>query len=387
MSPEQAKGGPADARTDVYAAGVLLFELLAGRRPFVDPTYEGIIIEHLTQPVPSLVKVRPGQAAAPLFQAVVEKAMAKKPSARFKDAAVMLAAVETAMAKLPPEATRRGRAEARRKPTPHALNTRSAGSRLWRRAIMLVMVAAAIGAGGTYLLRDRAATVETAKRPAKAPPKSALPPKPSASASVSPSPAPKPTVAPAPPTSALPPLPKPEPATAPAPQAHAPADDDGPAEQPEQPEKERQPRSAARNPWKAPVPRALRPIRQQLDRGAHMSQKALRPAYEFAHENPGDPRPWLLLGHAYAQVDWFSDAVERYVRAHRVDSTCRGDPQMLADLLKGAAHPTAGRAAARAIRDIYGAEAIPALEKEMKRRAGEREASARLTRLRESLPR
>ena len=60
---------------------------------------------------------------------------------------------------------------------------------------------------------------------------------------------------------------------------------------------------------------------------------------------------------------------------------------MLADLLKGAAHPTAGRAAARAIRDIYGAEAIPALEKEMKRRAGEREASARLARLRESLPR
>ncbi len=121
MSPEQAKGGPADARTDVYAAGVLLFELLAGRRPFVDPTYEGIIMEHLTQPVPSLAKVRPGHASTPLFQPVVEKAMAKKPSARFKDAAALLAAVEAAMAKLPPEATRRGRAEARRKPTPHAL--------------------------------------------------------------------------------------------------------------------------------------------------------------------------------------------------------------------------------------------------------------------------
>jgi hypothetical protein len=248
------------------------------------------------------------------------------------------------------------------------------------------MVAAGIGAAGTYLLRDRvAAPVETAARHAKLPPRSALPPKPLASASPSPPPAPKPAP---PPTSALPtpPAPKLEPAAAPLPQARAPVEDDGPAEQPAQPEKERQPRTAARNPWKAPVPRALRPIRQQLDRGAHMSQKALRPAYEFAHENAGDPRPWLLLGRAYAQVDWYSDAVERYVRAHRVDSTSRGDPQMLADLLKAAAHPTAGRAAARAIRDIYGAEAIPALEKEMKRRAGEREASARLTKLRESLP-
>ena len=118
-----------------------------------------------------------------------------------------------------------------------------------------------------------------------------------------------------------------------------------------------------------------------------MSQRALLPAYTFSHQNPGDPRPWLLLGRAYAQVDWFSDSVERYLRAHRVDSTCRGDPQMLADLLKAAAHPVAGRAGARAIRDIYGVEAIPALEKEMERRAGDREATARLARLRQSLPR
>jgi hypothetical protein len=60
---------------------------------------------------------------------------------------------------------------------------------------------------------------------------------------------------------------------------------------------------------------------------------------------------------------------------------------MLADLLKAAAHPVAGRAAARAIRDIYGVEAIPALENELERRAGDREATARLARLRQSLPR
>jgi cytochrome c-type biogenesis protein CcmH/NrfG len=116
-----------------------------------------------------------------------------------------------------------------------------------------------------------------------------------------------------------------------------------------------------------------------------MSQRALIPAYEFAHQNPDDPRPWLLLGSAYAQLDWLSDSVDRYLRAYHVDATCRGDPQMLADLLKAAAHPGAGRSAAQAIRDIYGAEAIPALEQALERRAGDRDAAARLARLRESL--
>src|SRR4029078_11756006 len=92
MSPEQVKGAPTDARTDVYAAGVLLFELLAGRRPFVADSSEGYIGAHLTQPVPSLAKLRPGVARAPLFQAVIERAMTKNPTGRFKDAAEMLAA-------------------------------------------------------------------------------------------------------------------------------------------------------------------------------------------------------------------------------------------------------------------------------------------------------
>ncbi len=108
-------------------------------------------------------------------------------------------------------------------------------------------------------------------------------------------------------------------------------------------------------------------------------------AYTFAHQNPGDPRPWLLLGHAYAQLDWYSDSVERYRQAHQIDPASRGDPQMLADLLKAAAHPVAGHVAARAIGEIYGAEAIPELEKAIENRAGDKEVTARLTRLRESL--
>jgi hypothetical protein len=314
----------------------------------------------------------------------------------------MLAALEDVCAGLPVAALSGGRAEARRKPTPRAPSAPPSGSRFRRYAIMLVTLAVGVGAVEIYSRRERAKPVETTALPAKPPPKPALasrtpPPKP---ALASPTPPPKPALPaeqppPSPPPSPQQPPPIPAlasptpppkpalPAEQPPTAARAPAEEHGQPKQ--QPETEAKAAQGARDPWLEPVPRALRPIRDRVNRGARMSQRALFPAYEFAHQNPGDPRPWLLLGHAYAQVDWFSDSVERYLRAYRVDSTCRGDPQMLADLLKATAHPVAGRSAARAIRDIYGAEAIPALEKDLERRAGEPAAAARLARLRESL--
>jgi len=165
----------------------------------------------------------------------------------------------------------------------------------------------------------------------------------------------------------------------------APVEPEAP-ERPAQADNDAKAALAARDPWREPVPRPLRPIRDRVKRGVHLSQRALVPAYEFARKNPDDPRPWLLLGAAYAHEDWLRDSIERYLRAYQIDSTCRGDPQMLADLLKAAAHPVAARSAARAIRDIYGVEAIPALEQALEHSRGDREATARLTRLRESLP-
>ena len=369
MSPEQVKAGAVDARSDVYAAGILLFELLAGRRPFVADSYEGYLGAHLTQPVPSLAKQRPKIPAARPFQALIERAMAKKPADRFEDAGAMLAGLEAVMAKRQVAAAIVRSAGARENSAPGVRSAPPSGSRWGRRAILVVTFAAGIGAVATYLQHDRTTPVETVAPPSEPAPKVA-PPSP-------------------PPTAELPSPPQPVPSK-PAARAQTKTENQGPSEpteQPEPPDKERKPRSSARNPWKAPVPHALRPIRDRVSHGAQVSQRALRPVYEFAHANPGDPRPWLLLGHAYAEHDWLSDSVDRYVRAHSIDSTCRGDPQMLADLLKAAAHPVAARAAAHAIRDIYGAEAIPAVDKAMKTSAGDRETTARLARLRESLPR
>ena len=387
MSPEQAKGGPADARTDVYAAGALLFEVVAGRRPFVENTPEAVVMAHLTQPIPSLAKVRPGLgAAAALLQPVVERAMAKKPGSRFKDADAMLAALEAVIDKLPADTGSGGRSESRRRATPRPRKVARGGARVSRWALTLVVLAAGVAAAGTYLRSHLGGWGRWQVRSAEP----AAPAKPGHKhapvAEAPPAPAPKPAPKPAAPEPAH----KPEPAPAPVKAAESPTEPqeetDAEPEEKQPPVTKRPSRARARNPWRAPVPRQLKSIRVQLDRGGHLSQKALRPAYEYAHQNPADARPWLLLGRAYAQLDWLSNSVDRYTKADEVDASSRGDPQMLVDLLKAAAHPATAHAAAKAITDIYGAEAIPALDKAIKSTENDREA-ARLTKLRESLAR
>jgi serine/threonine protein kinase len=368
MSPEQVKGTPTDARTDVYAAGLILFELFAGRRPFVADSTEDYLRAHLAAPVPSLAKVRPGLARASSFQEVVERAMAKQPAERFKDAYAMAVALEDVVARLPAAVVSGGRPEAQRKTLPRAPSAAPSRSRLWPRVMLLVTLAAGIAAVEEYLRHEGAKQAKPTQVPAAPPPRPALS-----------------SPAPPPPAPSLP-SPSPEPPPSPPAKAQAPTAPE-PPERPPQPDNDAKAALGARDPWREPVPRPLQPIRDRLKRGVHLSRRALVPAYEFARKNPDDPRPWLLVGAAYAQVDWFSDSVERYLHAYQVDSTCRADPQMLTDLLKAAAHPVAAHSAARAIRDIYDVEAIPALEQALERRRGDREATARLTRLRESLSR
>jgi serine/threonine-protein kinase len=364
MSPEQAKAEAVGASADVYAAGVVLFQLLAGHLPFSGDSHEQVMRAHVFDPIPSLAEARPDLKVAPLVQPIIERALAKKPAQRFADAASMLAALEAISL---PRATRKGKskvfgglAEAPTVPAPDAagrVRGRLAGLR--REAVIFVAAAAATAAVIAYVRRD-------VKRPAERTSAAVSAAKTATAVAAAPPPATTtPTTTPTPT-----PTPMPTPATKPS----LPA-----------PKRAEGSRPRARNPWREPVPRALKPIRDKVERGARMSQRSLQPAYDFARENPRDPRPWLLLGRAYSQLDWLSDATDRYLHAYHTDPSCRGDPQMLPDLLKAAEHRVAGRGAARAIHDIYGAEAVPALEKAIKRRAADRDAATRLARLHDSL--
>jgi serine/threonine protein kinase len=85
MSPEQARGEDIDYRSDIYALGIILYEMLSGKVPFDSNTPMGIAIKHITDPVPRIIDVKPDLPYT--VQAVIDKALDKNPEARYPNAA------------------------------------------------------------------------------------------------------------------------------------------------------------------------------------------------------------------------------------------------------------------------------------------------------------
>jgi serine/threonine-protein kinase len=103
MAPEHLEGDPADARSDVYALGCVLFTALTGTPPFRRPTVPATITAHLHEPPPR-PSATPGVPVA--FDAVVARALQKDPAARYASAGDLGRAALAAAAGEPASATR-----------------------------------------------------------------------------------------------------------------------------------------------------------------------------------------------------------------------------------------------------------------------------------------
>ena len=103
LAPELVQGSPIDTRTDVYALGILLFELLNGTPPFTGDNPAVILQQHFQQPVPSLheqIPTLPVEA-----DAVIQRALDHQPDQRFQSASELVSAFAMAIQEVTPSAS------------------------------------------------------------------------------------------------------------------------------------------------------------------------------------------------------------------------------------------------------------------------------------------
>jgi len=160
LAPEQVRGDPTDARVDVYATGLLLYEMLVGRLPFTGDTDMAIALARLTVPPEPLPSSVPRGVAA-----IVERCLADDPADRYPTAAALataLAADAHGDLTMPHEVTSTFAAPPRAavppaapRPVPPSAPTRRRG----RVVAWVVVLALLVGAGGVgaYLLTRSAA--------------------------------------------------------------------------------------------------------------------------------------------------------------------------------------------------------------------------------------
>lgn len=92
MAPEQIEGQRGDQRTDIYALGIILYELLAGSPPFQGDSSYAVMNQHLKGGIPRLDRIQPG--VTPGLAAVVARAVQRDPAKRYQDMNALLEALD-----------------------------------------------------------------------------------------------------------------------------------------------------------------------------------------------------------------------------------------------------------------------------------------------------
>lgn len=319
MAPEQASGEEVDARADVYAAGLVIFEVLTGRRAFEEADPGQMLRAHLLKPPPTIRSIDPGLDVDPALEQFVARALSKSPSARFDDGAAMLEAFD----ELGPEPVRRVGPrpvdlDRTSSVAPTQISTRGTGPRvaptsgspaggttitlpqnkmpLFFGAGLVALLLMGAGAGVVYLVM-RSSLLETDT-----------------------------TAAPPPP----PTLPEPEPGSDPTSEA------------------------PARDPFAGEIPELLRTIQDAVENDEEVTRAQL--SQISVYQNDGheeDPLPHLLLAHINTDGGRLRLALLEYRTAYDTDATIRGDPYMLPDLVIIARDEAQNEAASELIHEAF----------------------------------
>jgi serine/threonine-protein kinase len=94
MAPEQIQGGTVDARTDIYALGIMMYEMMTGKVPFDAPKSLDILMAHVRDEVPPLKKTNPTIRVTQPMEEAIFRCMAKDPKDRFRSMDEVIAALK-----------------------------------------------------------------------------------------------------------------------------------------------------------------------------------------------------------------------------------------------------------------------------------------------------
>jgi eukaryotic-like serine/threonine-protein kinase len=96
MAPEQIEGRDADQRSDIFALGAMLYEMLSGRRPFEGRSHASLMAAILEQDPPPLARAAPSSGVPPAVERIIGKCLEKDPDARWQSAGDLADALQWA---------------------------------------------------------------------------------------------------------------------------------------------------------------------------------------------------------------------------------------------------------------------------------------------------
>jgi serine/threonine-protein kinase len=428
IAPEQFSGVGVDERADIYAAGVILFEMLAGHKPFAGQSTE-LLRNQLVEPIPTLHSICPSRTATPDLETLLHRMLSRDRAARPANIAELRKAID-ALSRPPVLIAANGDKQERDIDLAAANGAPDPGvvTRVRKRAriviprilqairsfirrivfagafavaaisVLVIVVAAAIifvaKRSESTERKNQIATVSAA-RPSerKTEPKVHVPGTTRRDEPLQATATESPTIARTAPDARV---------VAPDAQTVANAKtvanpqtepDSGSGSATKTPEEnpaagkvnEKPLRPPASNPWTKSIPKSLAKVRKFVNAGEYSTERTVASLRRFNKTHPGDSRGYLLLAGLYMNRKWFNDAAKQYDTAYRVDPSCRGDPRMLRDLVKlTTADPTSGYAT-NLINRIYGREARQAIDRAISGAKQGPSTLDRLHRLRDSL--